>query len=218
MSPQSYYKRHTWKDGSPEAGVVLLFRLPKPRQPVEQEACMTSRRLQHPDRLLRQALASAFLATISLTSRPLCVLPYSASIMTGLSVSSILLSATGNSRRQFPDLQGGGRAEMHTPSMSVPRVKPSASKASRLTLPGIKKVSVLLRLHDDPLRALRQPNQWHANMVPDSVFFWTVALIKGYSPASGVICCHAAGGRYRDGCGGGELGYQQARRCVSAKP
>ncbi len=35
---------------------------------------------------------------------------------------------------------------MHTPSMSVPRVKPSASKASTLMQPGIKKVNFLLSL------------------------------------------------------------------------
>ena len=69
MAPRAQYRRYTWKDRSPKASVVLLFRLPKPRQPVEQGACMTSRRLGPPDRLLRQALPSAIPAMISLTSK-----------------------------------------------------------------------------------------------------------------------------------------------------
>ena len=40
------------------------------------------------------------------------------------------------------DMQGNGRAEVHTPSMSVPRVKASASKASKLIQASIKKVSL----------------------------------------------------------------------------
>ena len=42
-------------------------------------------------------------------------------------------------------------------------------------------------MHDDPLRALRRLPQWHANHCRDSVFFWTVALTEGCSPAT----CHA---------------------------
>lgn len=79
------------------------------------------------------------------------------------------------------DMQGNGMAEVHTPSMSVPRIKASASKASRLIQASIKKVSLPAEAVEVQ-GAILWMRPYSAHKAPSGILKLLAALGQGAAP------------------------------------